>query len=125
MKNKLTDSELEVLSLLWQHGAMTVREVHSVISTEREVGYTTTLKIMQIMFDKGLLTRKKLGKSHLYTPSIDREATQTGLLKKMVNTVFQGSTKDMVMQALGNSQPTEKELKEIRNFLDDLDKEQG
>ena len=86
MKNRPTESELEVLAHLWQHEEMTVRQVHDEISKNREVGYTTTLKIMQIMFEKGLLTRRRQGKSHLYAAGIDRELTQTGLLKKMVKT---------------------------------------
>ena len=120
MKNKPTESELEVLTLIWKNGPMTVREVHDEIARERNVGYTTTLKIMQIMFDKDLLSRKKQGKTHLYTHKIDKATTQNGLVAKMINTVFLGSTKDMVMQALGNSKPSKQELDEIRQYLDQL-----
>jgi predicted transcriptional regulator len=123
MKNKPTESELEVLALLWQNGPMTVREVHNEITKEREVGYTTTLKIMQIMFEKGLVERQKQGKGHLYSNNVDRQSTQNGLLAKMINTVFQGSTKDLVVQALGQTATSQKELEEIRQFLDQLDKD--
>ena len=120
MKNKPTESELEVLALLWQHGPLTVRQVHDEITRDRQVGYTTTLKIMQIMLEKGLLSRQKAGKTHIYRNAVDQEKTQNGLVAKMVSTVFQGSTKDLVMQALGNARPSKEELTEIRNFLDQL-----
>jgi len=120
MNNKPTESELEVLSLLWKNGPMTVREVHDNIRQEREIGYTTTLKIMQIMFDKGLLDRKKMGKTHIYSERVDQVKTQKGLVSRMIKNVFQGSSKDLVMQALGNAKPSKEELDEIRNFLDQL-----
>ena len=120
MNNKPTESELEVLSLLWKNGPMTVREVHDNIRQEREIGYTTTLKIMQIMFDKGLLDRKKMGKTHIYSERVDQVKTQKGLVSRMIKNVFQGSSKDLVMQALGNAKPSKEELDEIRKFLDEL-----
>lgn len=120
MKNKPTDSELEVLTLLWKNGPMTVREVHDSIRMDRKIGYTTTLKIMQIMFEKGLLERRKLGKTHIYSEKVDQEKTQKGIVSKMIKNVFQGSSKELVMQALGNSRPSKEELEEIRNFLDEL-----
>lgn len=103
---------------------MTVREIHDEITKDRDIGYTTTLKIMQIMFEKGLLTRRKEGKTHIYSSKVDQTVTQEGLVSKMIKTVFQGSTKDLVMQALGNSATSKKELEEIRSFLDQLDEEQ-
>lgn len=121
MKNRPTESELEVLSLLWKTGPMTVRECHDQITKEREIGYTTTLKIMQIMYEKGLLDRRKEGKTHIYSSKIDQALTQEGLVSKMINTVFLGSTKDLVMQALGNSRTSKQELEEIRSFLNELD----
>ncbi len=74
------------------------------------------------MLEKGLLSRQKAGKTHIYSNAVDQEKTQNGLLAKMVTTVFQGSTKDLVMQALGNASPSKEELTEIRNFLDELNK---
>ena len=124
MKNKPTESELEVLSLLWQNGPMTVRRIHDMIRVDREIGYTTTLKIMQIMHEKGLLDRKKEGKTHIYSNKVDQVKTQKGLVSKMIRTVFQGSSKDLVMQALGNSNPTKEELDEIRTYLDKLNEGQ-
>lgn len=123
MKNKPTESELEVLSLIWQNGPMTVRTVHDQIKLSRGIGYTTTLKIMQIMYEKGLLSRKKVGKTHIYLNRVDQVKTQEGIVSKLINTVFQGSPKALVMQALGNSKPTKQELDEIRNFLDQLNEE--
>ena len=122
MKNKPTDSELEVLSLLWKNGPMTVPEMHEEVAKTRSVGYTTTLKIIQIMFEKGLLSRKKQGKTHLYATKVDQQTTKNGLVTKMVKTVFQGSTKELVMQALGNAKTSKQELDEIRKYLDQLDR---
>ena len=100
---------------------MTVREIHEEVAKARAVGYTTTLKIMQIMFEKGLLRRQKQGKTHLYSTNIDQQITKNGLVSKMIKTVFQGSTKELVMQALGNAKTSKEELDEIREFLDHLD----
>ena len=123
MENKPTDSELEVLSLIWEKGPLTVREIHDQIKISRNIGYTTTLKIMQIMHEKGMLKRVKKGKTHLYRAGQDRNKTQNGLMSRMLNMVFQGSTKELVIQALGNSKPTKDELDEIRAYLDQLNDE--
>jgi len=124
MKIKPTDSELEVLALIWQQGELTVRQVHDQIKQRREIGYTTTLKIMQIMFDKGMLSRNKYGKTHLYNAVESQQKTQDGLVAKMVRTVFHGSAKDLVMQALGSSTASKQELEEIRVYLEQLKNEQ-
>ena len=123
MKFKPTDSELEVLALIWQRGALTVRQIHDQIKRSRDIGYTTTLKIMQIMFEKGMLTRSKQGKTHLYNAVESQQKTQDGLVNKMVNTAFHGSAKDLVMQALGSTKTSKAELDEIRAYLDKIEKE--
>ena len=123
MKIKPTDSELEVLALIWQRGALTVRQIHDQIKRSRNIGYTTTLKIMQIMFVKGMLTRRKQGKTHLYNVVESQQKTQDGLVNKMVNTAFHGSAKDLVMQALGSTKTSKAELDEIRAYLDKIEKE--
>jgi len=123
MNIRPTDSELEVLALIWQQGALTVRQVHDQIKKSRDIGYTTTLKIMQIMFEKGMLKRSKQGKTHLYIAVESQQKTQDGLVNKMVKTAFHGSAKDLVMQALGSTNTSKAELEEIRAYLDKLDKE--
>lgn len=123
MKNKPTDSEVEVLALIWQHGELTVRQINDQIKKSRNIGYTTTLKIMQIMYEKGMLTRQKDGKTHIYNAVEPRQKTQLGLLTKMVNTVFHGSAKDLVMQALGSENTSKEELAEIKAYLEKLEKQ--
>jgi BlaI family penicillinase repressor len=123
MKFKPTDSELEVLALIWQQGPLTVRQVHDQIKKSRDIGYTTTLKIMQIMFDKDMLERLKQGKTHLYNAVESQQKTRDGLVNKIVNTAFHGSAKDLIMQALGSSRTSKAELEEIREYLDKLELE--
>lgn len=122
MELKPTNSELEVLAVLWQKSPQTVREVYEQVKISRDIGYTTTLKIMQIMIKKGMLKRDKHGKTHVYDYVEPRAQTQSGLVSKMVRTVFHGSSKDLVMQALGSADASKEELKEIRKYLDELEK---
>ena len=124
MKLKPTDSELEVLALIWQQGPRTVRQVHDQIKTARDIGYTTTLKIMQIMFEKGMVERSKVGKTHIYNTVEAKHKTRDGLVDKIVKTAFHGSTKDLIMQALGSANPSREELEEIREYLDKLEKDE-
>ncbi len=121
MSKKPTESELAVLTRLWDKGPQTVRQIHDKIVESKPIGYTTTLKIMQIMFEKGLLTREKTGKSHLYSPAVTRESTQVSMIDKMLTTVFKRSASQLVMQALGNNKASKKELEEIRAYLDKLE----
>lgn len=122
---KPTEGELEILQILWNRGKATVREVHEELSQYKESGYTTTLKLMQIMFDKGTVIRDDSGKTHIYQANITRDNTQKQMLGKMVNTLFGGSTSQLVMQALGNSNttPSREELDAIQRLLDDLKKQ--
>lgn len=119
---KPTEGELEILNILWDSGARTVREVHEVLAQSKEVGYTTTLKLMQIMHDKQLLHRDASAKTHIYNAAVSREETQGRLLGKMIDTVFGGSATRMVMQALGNHKTTPDELDEIRRYLAEMEK---
>ena len=121
MSKKPTESELNVLTLLWERGPQTVRQIHDEIAQTKPIGYTTTLKIMQLMLEKGLLTREKEGKAHWYKPTVTRQSAQQTMLNKMLQTVFQGSASALVMQALGSSKTSKKELDEIRAYLDKLD----
>lgn len=122
---KPTEGELEILQILWNKGQATVREVHETLNLYKESGYTTTLKLMQIMFEKGIVVRDDSSKTHIYQPNITRDNTQKQMLGKMVNSLFGGSTSQLVMQALGNSQaaPSKEELEEIQRLLDDLKKQ--
>ncbi|MCY7420735.1 MAG: BlaI/MecI/CopY family transcriptional regulator [Chitinophagaceae bacterium] len=125
MKKQLkpTEGELEILKVLWENGQATVREVHESILKYKDAGYTTTLKLMQIMFEKGLVTRDDSSKTHIYTPNVSREKTQNQFLGKMINNLFGGSSTQLVMQALGNHSPNKEELNEIQALLDNLKKQ--
>lgn len=122
---KPTDSELEILNILWEKGPSTVREVHDVLERIKDAGYTTTLKLMQIMHDKQLLKRDATSKSHVYTANISQEKTQGQLLKRMIDNVFNGSASQLVMQALGNHKPNNEELDEIKKYLNEMEKKQN
>ena len=118
---KPTDSELEILAFLWQHGPSTVRQVHDFLAQTKDAGYTTTLKLMQIMQEKGLVSRTEEARSHIYTAQVSEEETQQSLLDRFVETAFRGSAAQLVMQALGNHKTSAEELDEIRNLLDNLE----
>jgi predicted transcriptional regulator len=117
-----TGAELEILSILWDKQPLTVREIHDKLSSKKDVGYTTTLKIMQNMTSKGLLERELKGKSHLYTPVYEMEETRENLLNRFLDNAFGGSASSLVMQLLGNSKTSEKELEEIKKVIDQLEK---
>lgn len=120
---KPTESELEILQVLWFKGIASVREVHEELSKTKEAGYTTTLKLMQIMHEKGLVKRDDSVKTHIYQPAVSREKTQKHLLGKMINTVFGGNTTQLVIQALGNHKASPEELEEIQQLIDNLKKQ--
>lgn len=119
---KPTDSELEILQVLWVKGDATVREVHEDLSQIKDCGYTTTLKLMQIMFEKGLVLRDDSNRTHIYHANVSREKTQKQLMDKMVDALFSGSHTQLVMQALGAHTPSRKELEEIQQLLDSFKK---
>ena len=124
MKEKLpkpTEGELEILRIIWEQGPSTVRVVNHHLSKVKEVGYTTTLKIMQIMAEKGLLERDTSGKTHIYRVAVSQQKTQQQLVNRVVEAAFGGSAMELVMQALGNKKSTSEEINEIRAFLDQLE----
>jgi BlaI family transcriptional regulator, penicillinase repressor len=121
MEAKPTESELEILSHLWQMKKATVREIHEKLAETKDTGYTTTLKIMQIMHSKGLLQRDEQNRTHIYYPAVDEKATQKNLVSSFMAAAFGGSAKNLVMQALGQGNPSKEELDEIRAFLDRLE----
>lgn len=124
IKIKPTESELEILQILWALGKATVRQVNDELSKTREVGYTTTLKLMQIMFEKHLVSRTDEGRYHVYVAAVGEEPTQHMLLDKFIGTTFRGSATRMVMQALGNQQVSKEELEEIKKLIDSIEKGQ-
>lgn len=121
LTHKPTEKELEILQVIWSEGPCTVRTVNDVLNKQGEVGYTTTLKLMQIMFDKGLLSREKDGKTHIYHAEVSEQKAQKQLVDKLLNTAFGGSAMKLVMQALGNSKSSKEELQEIKDYLDKLE----
>src|ERR1700753_2288358 len=117
---KPTESELEILQVLWDRNLASVREVHEELAKSKDVGYTTTLKLMQIMHEKGLVRRDDTFKTHIYQPAVSKEKTQKHLLGKMINTLFGGSPTELVLQALGNHKASAKELEDIQRLLNNL-----
>ena len=118
---KPTEAELEILQVLWQNGPSTVRFVNDELNKTKEVGYTTTLKIMQLMTEKNMVRRDESNRSHVYEALLKEEATQKQLLNKFLDTTFRGSASRLVMQALGNHQTTPEELNQIRELLNKLE----
>ena len=118
---KPTEKELEILQILWGKEGVSVKDVHEEMGGEEANGYTTILKLLQIMHEKGLVTRQKSGKLHLYKAVPTQENTQQQMVDKMISTVFQGSAMQLVMSALGNKKSSKEELKEIRKYLEKLE----
>lgn len=113
-----TKSELEILQVLWQKGPSTVRVVNDTLNEEmRQVNYTSTLKLMQIMLDKGLLLRKIEGKNHIYRPAEKQEITQTRVINGLATLAFGGSPASLVMRVLGNGDASPEELAEIKEMI--------
>ncbi|ANI87867.1 transcriptional regulator [Arachidicoccus ginsenosidimutans] len=119
---KLTESESEILQILWELGPASVREVHEALNKIKDTGYTTTLKLMQIMHEKNLLTRDDKARVHIYKPAISLKAGQQQAVTKIIKTMFKGSPAQLVMHALGNHRPSKEELDEIKKYLKELEK---
>ncbi|MBP6025588.1 BlaI/MecI/CopY family transcriptional regulator [Ferruginibacter sp.] len=120
---KPTESELEILQVLWANNTATVRTVHEELSKTKDAGYTTTLKLMQIMHEKGLVTRDDSSKTHIYQPAVSREKTQKQFLNKMIDTLFAGSSANLVLQALGGHDASQAELEKIQALINELKKD--
>lgn len=118
-----TQSELEILAILWRLGESKIQAVNDELCKLRPVGYTTTLKMMQLMEQKGLLGRKKEGKSHIYFPIEQQHETQTSLLDRLLHTAFAGSKSSMVMRLFDSKKVSKKELAEIKAFLQKIEAE--
>jgi BlaI family transcriptional regulator, penicillinase repressor len=123
-----TETELEILQIMWESGPSTVRFINDKQNENKDlpagkagVGYTTTLKIMQIMVEKGILKVNKDSRKHVYTPALDEEETKNKLLDGFLKKTFSGSAMKLVMQALGNHNPSQKELEEIKNLINEIE----
>lgn len=124
-KYKPTEAELEILQVLWTKGPCSVRKVNDLLNEKREVGYTTTLKIMQIMVEKGLAKRDTSSRTHVYEALVSENQTQQELLDRFLKTAFKGSASKLIMQALGNHKASAKELDEIKALIQRLEDQQG
>jgi predicted transcriptional regulator len=114
-----TEAELEILRVLWERGPSTVRQVHESLAEQRETGYTTTLKLMQIMADKGLVTRDESSRTHVYAAKASQENTQRQLVNDLVDRAFGGSAAELVLRALSSHKTSNEELDEIRRLIDE------
>ena len=114
---KPTEAELEILQVLWREGPSTVRQINHQINRDKRTGYTTTLKLMQIMLDKGLLTRDESARPQVYSAAVSRDKAQRQLVGEMLEKVFEGSATRLVMQALSAKKASPKELAEIRRLI--------
>jgi BlaI family penicillinase repressor len=123
MQNKPTAAELEILRVLWTEGPTTVKEVNEVLNRKRDIGYTTTLKIMQLMHEKGMLSRIENGRSHIYTAKIEEKQAQDALVSNLLATAFEGSAMKLVMQALGNNKTSKAELEKIKEFINKMEED--
>jgi predicted transcriptional regulator len=112
------DFELAILRMLWRRGQGTVREVHQDLQAERQQGYTTVLKSMQIMYEKGLLTRDDSNRTHVYYPAVEEAATRSGLLQDLVNKAFGGSAQELLLHALHRESPKPEELDALQALID-------
>ncbi len=123
MQSPPTASELAILQLLWDRGPLTVRQVHDTLSEQKEVGYTTTLKTMQVMLERNFLRREAQGRGHLYYAAIAQGATQDKLLDTFLQRAFGGSVKGLVMRALGNHKASRADIEELKDLIDRLENE--
>ncbi|MDQ0641032.1 BlaI family penicillinase repressor [Pedobacter sp. W3I1] len=116
-----TKAELEILQVLWEFGPSTVRFVNEKLNEQREVNYTSTLKQMQILTEKGILKRDESQMKHIYIPVEAEEKTKVQLLNRFVNTLYKGSASQLMMQLLGNEKTSKQEIEEIKRLLDSME----
>jgi len=123
-QNNPTPSELEILQVLWSRGPSTVREVHDALSATKQLGYTSVLKLMQIMTAKGLVTRSETQRAHVYEAQEPAAKTKQQFASDMLQRVFQGSTSELMLHALAGHRSSKEELKELRRLLDEYERKQ-
>ncbi len=117
-----TEAELSILNILWEKGPSTVRDVHEVLSRRESTGYTTALKLLQVMHQKGLVERDDSQRAHVYKPTMSKDFTQTQFVSDLVQRVFNGSPSDLVLHALGDSKKaSDAELEKIRRLIEGLE----
>lgn len=121
-KQKPSEAELEILQELWDQPGLTVNEIHEKLEARKQVGYTTTLKQMQRMHDKGMLSRKKEGKLFVYFSELDEQSIKNSIFNRLSETLFKGSAKEMMMHLLGNQETTQEELKELKQWIEQKEK---
>lgn len=119
-RRRPTEAETEILRVLWERGPSTVREVHGALAARRGTGYTTVLKLMQIMAQKGLAARDESKRSHVYRPLVDREGVEERLVGDLIDRVFDGSAADLVVRALSSKPASKEELSALRSMLGEL-----
>ncbi len=119
---KPTDAEMEILHVLWQHGPATVRQVHDRLAEIKQSQYTTTLKQLQVMTEKGLVLRDESERSHVYRAAVARAHVQRQMTTHLLDRVFGGSARGMLMEALGTGKVSKKDLAEIRQMIDEFEK---
>lgn len=120
-KHNPTESELEVLQILWQDGPCAVRAVNEKLNEKRQVGYTTTLKIMQIMTEKGLVSRDTSTRTHIYHSEVKEGETQHSLLDSFIEKTYRGSAMRLVLQALGREEATPEELSQLKHLIQQIE----
>ena len=120
-KMEPTKAELEILQVLWELGSSTVRAVNDKLNTQREVNYTSTLKLMQIMVDKNILKRDETHMKHIYSVAEEEQKTKAHLLDKFVESMYKGSVSKLVLELLGNKKTSQQELDEIKDMLKQLE----
>lgn len=120
---KPTEAELEILKILWEHGPSTVRQVHDEIKKHKDAGYTTVLKLMQIMFEKGLVKRDESSRAHVYEAKVKADDTEQSLVSDLMDRVFGGSAQKLVMRALEAKSASKDELNQIRSLLDQIEED--
>ncbi|MCY2964380.1 MAG: BlaI/MecI/CopY family transcriptional regulator [Planctomycetota bacterium] len=116
-----TEVELQILRILWELGPSPVREIHARLQTEKETNYSTTVKMLSIMLDKGLVKRDENAQPHIYRPVQSREKTGQRMVSDLIEKVYDGAAMSLVLQALANSKATPAELAEVRRLLDELE----
>jgi predicted transcriptional regulator len=117
-----TNSELDVLKVLWKNGPSTVRFVHDSLNPQNEVGYTTTLKVMQVMTEKGMLSRDQSNMKHIFSPLLQEEKTKAGFLRKFVDSMYAGSVGDLLVALVDSGTGSEKEIKRLKELIEKLEK---
>ena len=114
-----SNAELEILRILWRNGPQTVREVHDALKAERDVGYTTVLKTMQVMAEKKLVTRNESQRSHVYAAAVEEKSIKRKLVSDLLDKAFDGSMAQLVMQALSDKRASQEDIRQIRKLLDE------